>query len=158
MRTSLTVLALAGSLTLVACDNETDHPAPTRTPAPSVQTVPPPIDRTQTTLGTPATQPANRDADNTGLNVRDRAENAPTAGMTGQSKEEVNLASTIRKRLTDTELSVNAQNAKIVVQGNQVILRGPVKSAEEKAAVGRIAAEIAGEANVDNQLEIEANP
>ena len=147
---SLSGLSLAGALSLAACDGENDHAAPARTTTPSVQTVPPPAANNK--VSTPP------DRDNTGVNVRDRAENAPTAGMAGQSKAEVELASTIRKRLTDTELSTNAQNAKIVVQGNTVILRGPVKSQAEKDAVGRIAAEIAGEANVNNQLEVEINP
>jgi len=155
MRTHWTLLTFAGALSLAACEGENNNPNPARTPTPSVQTVPPttatPSDRVVTT------PPANVDRDNSGVNVRDRAENAPTAGMAGQSKSEVELAANIRKKLTDTQLSTNAQNAKIVVQGTRVTLRGPVKSQEEKDAVGRIATEFAGEANVDNLLEIEVN-
>ena len=51
-------------------------------------------------------------------------------------------------------MSVDAQNAKVVVQGGKVTLRGPVKSQEEKEAVGKIATDVAGAGNVDNQLEV----
>lgn len=103
-------------------------------------------------MGTATTQP-----DNSGVNTRDRHADAPTAGMAGQSKPDVQLAADIRKRVVDTELSTNAKNSKIVVQNGRVTLRGPVKSQEEKDAIGRIASEIAGAGNVDNLLEIETN-
>jgi osmotically-inducible protein OsmY len=39
-----------------------------------------------------------------------------------------------------------------------VTLRGPVKSAEEKAAVEAKAKQVAGVKSVTSQLEVEANP
>jgi hypothetical protein len=96
--------------------------------------------------------------DNSGINVRDRAPDAKTAGAAGQTKSDVQLAADIRKGIMDTKMSMNAQNSKIVVQSGKVTLRGPVKTQEEKDAIGRIAIDVAGAANVDNQLEVESKP
>jgi hypothetical protein len=96
--------------------------------------------------------------DNSGVNVRDRAPDAKTAGAAGQTKSDVQLAADIRKGIMDTKMSMNAQNSKIVVQSGKVTLRGPVKTQEEKDAIGRIAIDVAGAANVDNQLEVESKP
>jgi hypothetical protein len=96
--------------------------------------------------------------DNSGVNVRDRAPDAKTAGAAGQTKSDVQLAADIRKGIMDTKMSMNAKNSKIVVQSGKVTLRGPVKTQEEKDAIGRIAIDVAGAANVDNQLEVESKP
>ena len=94
--------------------------------------------------------------DNTGVNERDRDSDAITPGAQGQSERDVELSAEIRKRVTDTELSVNAQNSKIITQDGKVTLRGPVKTQEEKDTIGRIASDVAGANNVDNQLEVES--
>ena len=65
------------------------------------------------------------------------------------------MTASIRKRVVDTKMSVNAQNVKIMTQDGKVTLRGPVKSEDEKIQIDKIAHEIAGPANVDNQLEIQ---
>jgi osmotically-inducible protein OsmY len=49
---------------------------------------------------------------------------------------------------------MTAKNVKIVSSGGNVILRKPVKSAEEKNAIGDKATAIAGADKVNNQLEI----
>lgn len=131
----LLILALMSAMAMAGCDDKADVPA------------------------TPAKQPeATRDRDNTGVNTRDRAADAKTADAQPQDKRNVELAAAIRRAVTDTKLSVNAQNCKIVAENGKVTLRGPVKSAEEKEAVGQIATSVAGAGNVDNQLEVEANP
>jgi osmotically-inducible protein OsmY len=67
----------------------------------------------------------------------------------------VKTTAEIRKRITATEgLSINAQNAKVITSGGKVTLRGPVESAAERDTIDRIARDVAGEANVDNQLEV----
>ena len=96
--------------------------------------------------------------DNTAVNARDRAPEARTADVAGQTKSDVQIAADIRKRITDTKMSVNAKNAKIVVQNGQVTLRGMVKNQEEKDTIGGIANDVAGLSNVDNQLEVQSNP
>jgi hypothetical protein len=41
---------------------------------------------------------------------------------------------------------------------NKVTLRGPVTTPEEKAGIVAMAKDVAGPANVDDQLEVEAKP
>jgi hyperosmotically inducible periplasmic protein len=97
-------------------------------------------------------------ADNTGKNVRDR--NDATLTPTDQSENEVDRTLTQRVRqavVDDDSLSTNAKNVKIISQNGMVTLRGPVKNEEERKKVVAKAQQIAGEKNVDNQLEITAN-
>ncbi len=98
---------------------------------------------------TPATQP-----DNTAVNVRDQAAGAITAGMQGQGKTDVQMTADIRQRIMAGKMSVNAQNVKIVTESGKVTLRGPVNSQDEKDSIGKMASDVAGAANVDNELEI----
>jgi osmotically-inducible protein OsmY len=51
-------------------------------------------------------------------------------------------------------MSINARNIKIVTSQGKVTLRGPVASAAEKDAIDKMARDVAGSDNVDNQLEI----
>jgi osmotically-inducible protein OsmY len=96
------------------------------------------------------------DADNTANNKRDAdRELTKTPIDQNENQKDVDTTAEIRKRLTSTEASINAQNVKIMTQDGKVTLRGPVKNDEEKQMVERIAREVAGEGNVDNQLEIE---
>ena len=103
----------------------------------------------------PTAAQTERAPDNTGINERDRAPKAKTAGEQGQRKDDVQITADIRKRVVDTEMSTNAHNCKIITQDGKVTLRGPVNTQEEKDTIGRIATEVAGAGNVDNQLEIE---
>lgn len=95
-----------------------------------------------------------READNTGVNVRDKDGNTVTPMDQGGDESDRKITADIRKRVMDAKLSVDAQNAKIVTQGGRVTLRGPVSTQAEKDTIARIAGEVAGAANVDNQLEI----
>lgn len=95
--------------------------------------------------------------DNSAVNERDRAPDAKTAGAQGQGKTDVQLTADIRKQVVKTDMSTNAHNSKIVTQNGKVTLRGPVKTQKEKDIIGRIAIEVAGADNVDNQLEVEDN-
>ena len=56
--------------------------------------------------------------------------------------------------MADKSLSTNAHNVKIITANGVVTLRGPVKSAAEKANIGAKAQQAAGVRRVDNQLEI----
>lgn len=120
-------------------------------------------DTTNTSTRDTTRQPADtthREPDNTGVNARDRDSSPatqPTAGQQSQSRSDVDLAAEIRRKVTDTQMSINAQNAKIIVNGGKVTLRGPVKTQDEKDTIARFAAEVVGAGNVDNQLEVETN-
>jgi hyperosmotically inducible protein len=94
-------------------------------------------------------------ADNSGVNVRDRAAGAMTAGQQSNSKSDVELTREIRRSVTkDDQLSMMAHNVKIVSTDGTVTLRGPVKNKEEKTVIGHKARAIAGKNMVDNQLEV----
>jgi osmotically-inducible protein OsmY len=124
----------------------------TETPSTTTET------RRDVTVNRPViTDPAaNRDADNTGINKRDADRDlTKTPVDQNENKTDVNITAEIRKRVTDTEASINAQNVKIMTQDGKVTLRGPVKNEDEKKMIERIALDVAGAGNVDNQLEVE---
>jgi hyperosmotically inducible periplasmic protein len=97
-------------------------------------------------------------ADNSGKNVRDRKDGAPTSGNQSNAKSDVAITQEIRKVvMADKSLSTNAHNVKIITADGVVTLRGPVKSAAEKATIEAKAKQAAGVSRVDNQLEIASN-
>jgi osmotically-inducible protein OsmY len=77
--------------------------------------------------------------------------------MQGQGKTDVQMTADIRQKVMAAKMSVNAQNVKIVTQSGKVTLRGPVNSQDEKDSIGRMANDVAGAANVDNELDIKPN-
>ncbi|MCX5659463.1 MAG: BON domain-containing protein [Planctomycetota bacterium] len=163
-------LMIVGAAVLGGCDNNNNTPPPPP-PAGSFTPPPPPGPGPHADVAKPPRKPSTSTPsmsssssdtpmtpvpapDNSGVNTRDRAPDAPTAGMAGQTKPDVQLAADIRKRVMDTELSVTAKNSKIVVQDGKVVLRGPVNTQAEKDSIGAIAADVAGAGNVENQLEV----
>jgi hyperosmotically inducible periplasmic protein len=97
------------------------------------------------------------DADDTARNVRDRGDKTLTPMDQGGSAADRELTAAIRKSIVDDDsLSTNAQNVKIVTIDGVVTLRGPVKSADEKAMVASKAQAAKGVKRVDNQLEVES--
>ena len=98
------------------------------------------------------------DADNTERNVRDRNSNTLTPLNQGNSQTDLNITSQIRKEIVDDKnLSVNAQNVKIITVNGYVTLRGPVNTANEKRQICDVAKRIAGSQNVQDQLEVTVN-
>jgi len=99
---------------------------------------------------------AGTDADNTGINKRDRAEDALTAGDQGNTESDRELTRKIRRALTSNDqLSTTAKNIKIIATDGKVTLRGPVKTGEEREQVATVAQQaLGGTSLVDNQLEI----
>ena len=97
-------------------------------------------------------------ADNTDKNERDRSGTTLTAGDQGGSEADRSVTQHVRSALVgDDALSSNGKNVKIVTQDGVVTLRGPVKSAGEKAAIATLAERVSGVKRVDNQLEAVAN-
>ena len=85
-------------------------------PALSISTVP---IRAQDTSKPPA--------DNTKVNKRDRAKNAPTADQVKNNTSDRETMQKIRKALMDDKsLSADAHNVKIIAQNGKVTLSGPV--------------------------------
>ena len=93
--------------------------------------------------------------DNTKINKRDNATGAVTAGTQSNKKEDLDLVRKIRRGVTeDKSMSIYARNVKIMTRDGVATLRGPVRSADEKMAIEKIAKRLAGETKVDSHLEI----
>jgi len=93
--------------------------------------------------------------DNTKVNTRDRAEGAVTADQQKENPTDRDLAQKIRRSLVrDKALSTYAHNVKIVSQGGQVTLKGPVRSEQEKQTVEAKAVEVAGAGHVVNEMSV----
>lgn len=98
-----------------------------------------------------------QDPDNTKANKRDRGAESTTAEKQGNSKQDVDLTRQIRKHITaDDSLSTYAKNIKVITKDGSVTLRGPVRSADEKAKVEQIAKQVAGAEHVTSDLEVAA--
>jgi len=106
-------------------------------------------------LSTPMAATAQTAADNTKVNTRDRAKGAVTADQQKDNALDRDLTQKIRRALVrDKALSSYAHNVKVVAQGGQVTLKGPVRSAEEKQNVEAKAVEVAGAGHVTNEMSI----
>jgi len=97
----------------------------------------------------------NMNADNTAQNRN--------GGLTpqdqGTSQSDIETTRQIRKAIIAApDLSVDAQNVKIITLNGHVTLRGTVKTQEEKRRVGDIAATITPASNIDNQLQVVPSP
>jgi hyperosmotically inducible periplasmic protein len=96
--------------------------------------------------------------DNTATNERDRGGETETSGDQSNSSTDLKITQAIRRALMkDSELSTTAKNVKVITANGQVTLRGPVKTAQEKAKVDRIARSAAGRAQIDDQLDVKGS-
>ena len=90
--------------------------------------------------------------DNTKQN---KDQSGPTADQQKMNPADRAITQKIRKAIAnDSSLSTYAHNIKIITQDGKVTLRGPVKSADEKKQIEDIAHAVAGDGNVDSQLEV----
>ncbi len=95
--------------------------------------------------------------DNTRVNDRDKSSTEPTADQQKENASDRSLTQQIRKAiLHDKSLSSYAHNVKIITQNGNVVLKGPVRSVEEKKTVEAKAIAIAGEDRVSSQLQVAA--
>jgi hyperosmotically inducible protein len=93
--------------------------------------------------------------DNTKTNERDRSGETKTSGDQSNSSADLKITRAVRQALMkDGELSTTAKNIKVITVNGQVTLRGPVKTAQEKAKVDQLAKSAADGAHIDNQLEV----
>jgi hyperosmotically inducible periplasmic protein len=96
--------------------------------------------------------------DNTSTNERDRSGETKTSGDQSNSSADLKITQAIRQALMkDDQLSTTAKNIKVVTANGQVTLRGPVKTAQEKARVDQIAKSAAGGAQIDDQLDVKGS-
>lgn len=121
------------SLTLIACDRE-DKP---NNPSPSEQ---------------------DYNNDNTGKNIRDRDSITKTPLDQSESEADRMITQKIRQAImSDSALSTNAKNIKIITINGMVTLRGPVDNSQEKETIAKKVKNIQGIVKVDNQLEVARN-
>ena len=93
--------------------------------------------------------------DNTKVNKADRAKGAVTADQQKENAADRDLAKKIRQSVVaDKSLSTYAHNVKVVAQGGQVTLKGPVRTEDEKRNVEAKAVEVAGAGHVVNEISI----
>ena len=97
-------------------------------------------------------------ANNSGRNERDRSGDTKTSGDQSNSSADIKMTAAIRRAVMgDDSLSMTAKNVKIITADGVVTLRGPVKTAAEKAAIAKHAMAAAEDhAKVENQIEVEA--
>jgi osmotically-inducible protein OsmY len=96
--------------------------------------------------------------DNTATNERDRSGETQTSGDQSNSSADLKITQAVRQALMkDSELSMTAKNIKVITTNGQVTLRGPVKTAQEKAKINQLASSAAGGARIDNQVDVEGS-
>jgi len=95
--------------------------------------------------------------DNSRSNEYQNGERGMTAEQQSNKETDVELTRKIRQALVkDKDLSTYAHNVKIITEGGQVVLKGPVKSQQEKDKVESKAGQIAGLDRVRSELEVVA--
>ncbi len=92
--------------------------------------------------------------DNTEMNKKylDRAQ--PTAQDQGNSDAELQIARRIRQSLSTDDFSVYGQNLKVIVRGETVTLKGPVKSDDERRRAIEAARAAAPSSSIANQITV----
>src|SRR6202162_1578706 len=104
-----------------------------------------------------AQEPVGQQAapDNTKVNERDRRKDEPTSDQQKDNRSAQDITQQIRQSIMkDKSLSTYAHNVKIITQGGQVTLKGPVRSEDEKKAIETKASEVAGDGKVTSELKI----
>lgn len=98
--------------------------------------------------------PSRPDADNTRVNERDRGPSTTPLDQ-GNNDTDLKITQKIRQAVMgDGGLSFTAKNVKIITNKGTVVLRGPVKSDDERARIDSAAKTVAGSSNVINEIEI----
>lgn len=97
-------------------------------------------------------------ADNSARNERDRSGESQTSGDQSNSSTDLKTTAAIRRAvMQDGSLSATAKNVKIITENGVVTLRGPVMSQTEKTKIVELAKTHAGNAKIENQLEVKAS-
>ncbi|MFZ6846483.1 BON domain-containing protein [Undibacterium sp. RuTC16W] len=106
-------------------------------------------------------QPASKstsNVDNSKMNLRDRSNTTETPQDQSNNAEDRKFLAMLRRNIVhDKSLSTSAHNIKIMSSGGVVILRGPVKSNEEKMTIEKMVHDTPGVKSIDNQLDVKTN-
>lgn len=154
MKRTAAIFALAPLGLLAACEDRSTSPSTTTNPpstsVPAPQTMPTPERNPSPVTPPPA-------PDNTGRNERDRDGGTMTPEDQSESAADRKITADVRSAITsDTSMSLNARNVKIITLNGVVTLRGPVETQAEKDAIEAKAEAVAGVSSVDNQLEVKS--
>ncbi len=152
--TSTTTTTHAGTPTTAGgTAGATPNAGPASAPA-SPSSAPAPGTGNNATAGATPGAPANPNADNSANNAGSNSRGL-TAGDQSNSAADVKITAQIRQAvMADKGLSFMAKNVKIITINGKVTLKGPVKSDQERSAIEVAAKRIAGDAQVDNQIEV----
>lgn len=90
------------------------------------------------------------------MNKEDMRRHAATAASQGNSEKDLQITKDIRSGITDTDLSFNAKNIKVITRDEHVSLKGVVKSESEHQAVLKIARNHANTANITDDLTVDS--
>lgn len=106
------------------------------------------------TTGTSQSSP-NADADNTRMNKRDRDGAAVLPMEQGNSAGDIKITQVIRQAVvSDSAMSFNAKNVKIITKDGHVVLRGTVNTQAERTAIEAKAKAAAGVVDVQNLIDV----
>jgi hyperosmotically inducible periplasmic protein len=98
---------------------------------------------------------AGQAADNSGRNQVDKSHDTLTPVDQSNKPEDLKISRELRQSIVkDHDLSTDAKNIKIITIDGRVTLRGPVSTEQEKTTIAARAADIAGPANVHDELEV----
>lgn len=93
--------------------------------------------------------------DNSRANTYQNGDRGLSAEQQGNAKADLELTRKIRQELVkDKQLSTYGHNVKIITEGGQVVLKGPVKTLQEKESIESKAGKIAGLDRVRSELEV----
>lgn len=152
MKTKLKIMLGASIVSLSALSGvaQADSPLPTADHAKEgVET------KTARTVGDHTRNDVDAEADNSKKNAKDRDDATVTPFDQGNSQADIDSTAAIRKGVVAMkDMSINAQNVKIITNEGRVSLRGPVKTIEEKAKIGELAIKVANGKTVSNELVI----
>jgi hypothetical protein len=94
-------------------------------------------------------------ADNSKMNKGDASKDATTADQQKMNPSDRAITQKIRAEIMkDKSLSTYAHNVKIITQDGKVMLKGPVRTSDEKSSIEAKASAVAGDGNVTSQIEI----
>jgi len=106
-------------------------------------------------LGAHAQDQANPPSSTAPDNSAQNKKHHKTAESQKENTSDREITQRIRQSIVaDKSLSTYGHNVKIITQGGQVTLKGPVRDQSEKETIASKAADVAGTGKVSNQLTV----
>jgi hypothetical protein len=144
-RSSTTVTAMVPGTNITDRDSTGSQPAPQSLPTDGTSSTDATKERTGKGAGSGFDNPKDKDAST-----------EPAAMEQGNSDVDINRTKQIRRDvMANASLSFLAKNVTIITNGGRVTLRGKVKTLAERTTIEAIAQKVAGQATVDNRIEIQ---